>query len=179
MTVLEPGSLADCELARDSLRKAEDGVTAARVAFERSVRRLYVEGGSTREIAQALGLSHQRVHQIVGADQASWWQRLLPPLPEPNRQCSFCGRGAREVAKLVAGPGDLYICDSCIGEADAAMPPGLHPGEGRFERLPPDSSKRCSFCGSRKRGLARASASGHQICNGCLGLAKEIVTTGP
>ena len=27
--------------------------------------------------------------------------------------CSFCGKGQREVKKLIAGP-NVYICDECI-----------------------------------------------------------------
>ena len=30
-----------------------------------------------------------------------------------KRQCSFCGKGRREVRKLIAGP-TVYICDECI-----------------------------------------------------------------
>ena len=30
-----------------------------------------------------------------------------------NLNCSFCGKGQREVRKLIAGPG-VYICDECI-----------------------------------------------------------------
>ena len=29
--------------------------------------------------------------------------------------CSFCGKSQHEVAKLVAGPGRIYICDECVG----------------------------------------------------------------
>ncbi|NGO39507.1 ATP-dependent Clp protease ATP-binding subunit ClpX [Limisphaera ngatamarikiensis] len=32
---------------------------------------------------------------------------------QPTAQCSFCGKGAREVRKLIAGPG-VYICDQCV-----------------------------------------------------------------
>jgi ATP-dependent Clp protease ATP-binding subunit ClpX len=28
--------------------------------------------------------------------------------------CSFCGKGQREVRKLIAGPNNIYICDECI-----------------------------------------------------------------
>lgn len=28
--------------------------------------------------------------------------------------CSFCGRGASEVNRLIAGPNDIYICDECV-----------------------------------------------------------------
>jgi ATP-dependent Clp protease ATP-binding subunit ClpX len=30
--------------------------------------------------------------------------------------CSFCGKDAEDVAKLVAGP-KVYICDACVAEA--------------------------------------------------------------
>ena len=34
--------------------------------------------------------------------------------------CSFCGKTAAEVAKLVAGP-SVYICDVCAAEAHRIM----------------------------------------------------------
>jgi len=34
--------------------------------------------------------------------------------------CSFCGRSATQVAKLVAGP-KVYICDFCVAEASRIM----------------------------------------------------------
>jgi ATP-dependent Clp protease ATP-binding subunit ClpX len=39
----------------------------------------------------------------------------MPSRREPgsNLQCSFCGKGQREVKKLIAGP-TVYICDECI-----------------------------------------------------------------
>jgi ATP-dependent protease Clp ATPase subunit len=30
--------------------------------------------------------------------------------------CSFCGKSAAQVSKLVAGP-KVYICDACVAEA--------------------------------------------------------------
>ena len=32
---------------------------------------------------------------------------------DANLQCSFCGKGQREVKKLIAGP-TVFICDECI-----------------------------------------------------------------
>ena len=29
-------------------------------------------------------------------------------------KCSFCGKGQKSVKKLIAGPGNAYICDECI-----------------------------------------------------------------
>ncbi|HUI29842.1 MAG TPA: ATP-dependent Clp protease ATP-binding subunit ClpX [Candidatus Acidoferrales bacterium] len=33
---------------------------------------------------------------------------------QEDMHCSFCGRAAKEVKSLVAGPGDVYICDVCV-----------------------------------------------------------------
>ena len=33
---------------------------------------------------------------------------------ESGLRCSFCGKGQKEVNKLIAGPQDVYICDACI-----------------------------------------------------------------
>jgi ATP-dependent Clp protease ATP-binding subunit ClpX len=38
--------------------------------------------------------------------------------------CSFCGRSEREVAKLVAGPGGIHICDACVEAARVIMAGG-------------------------------------------------------
>ena len=34
--------------------------------------------------------------------------------------CSFCGKSAAEVSKLVAGP-NVYICDACVATATRIM----------------------------------------------------------
>jgi len=28
--------------------------------------------------------------------------------------CSFCGKGNREVNSMIAGKGDVFICDACV-----------------------------------------------------------------
>ncbi len=33
---------------------------------------------------------------------------------EYSPACSFCGKSSAEVRKLIAGPGGVYICDSCV-----------------------------------------------------------------
>ncbi len=32
----------------------------------------------------------------------------------PPVRCSFCGKAQEQVRKLIAGPGDVYICDECV-----------------------------------------------------------------
>ena len=38
---------------------------------------------------------------------------------EPVR-CSFCGKSAEQVSRLVAGPG-VHICDECVGLANSVI----------------------------------------------------------
>jgi ATP-dependent protease Clp ATPase subunit len=41
-------------------------------------------------------------------------------LKDKRLACSFCGKSAAEVAKLVAGP-KVYICDECVAAASRIM----------------------------------------------------------
>ena len=57
--------LVEARQAQERLIDAERDVDVARAEFHRAVRRLHLHGSSLRELAAGLGLSHQRVHQIV------------------------------------------------------------------------------------------------------------------
>jgi hypothetical protein len=163
--------------AQANLRAAEQNLEHTRTAFETAVRRLYVEGEAIREIALLLGLSHQRIHQLVGGKAQTWWQRLTGGRDEPSRNCSFCGKPPKSVAKLVAGP-SVYICDGCVNDAAAALTAqSVDAGKLPFERLTAQSRQRCSFCGKRSAAIPRVSASGHQICKACLELASDIIAS--
>lgn len=35
-------------------------------------------------------------------------------------RCSFCGKGRREVRKLISGPG-VFICDECVGMCNSVI----------------------------------------------------------
>ena len=35
--------------------------------------------------------------------------------------CSFCGRGQEEVQRLIAGPGNVFICDECVALCSAII----------------------------------------------------------
>ena len=82
---------------------AQDQADVAKAVYHHSVLRLHRAGGSMREIAEALKMSHQRVHQIVEQSKRT-------------EKCWFCGRVADEVDKMMAGPAAL-ICDVCVAEA--------------------------------------------------------------
>jgi len=64
---MDEGLLREAIAARDRVVKAQHTTDSARAGYHHVIRRLHASGGSTREIARRLGLSHQRVHQIVEA----------------------------------------------------------------------------------------------------------------
>ena len=90
--------------------EAERQALLARTDYHTVVRRLHLSGGSLREIALALGLSHQRVQQIVKGAGGSWWQRVWRSRNiTRDAVCTFCDRASSEVAKLIAGPNVVHL----------------------------------------------------------------------
>lgn len=161
--VLDERLLQEARGAGERIAELERETAAATAAYHRAVRRLHVAGSSMREIADALELSHQRVHQIVEAGGGLKRRWKLRKQPGPLI-CSFCDKTAEQVKKLVAGAA-AYICGDCI---DAA-------GQGGFDRVHASSSLRCSFCGKPRKAVARMLAGGRaQICDHCLRLCEEI-----
>jgi len=69
MTPLDPATLGEARDSRDRMLEAQHELERARADYGHAIRRLHAEGGSLREIAEGLGLSHQRVHQIVEGDE--------------------------------------------------------------------------------------------------------------
>jgi ClpX C4-type zinc finger len=103
---LDEELLAAARKAGTAAAAAQDQADIAKAVYHHSVLRLHRAGGSMREIAEALKLSHQRVHQIVEQSKRT-------------EQCWFCGRVAADVDKMMAGPAAL-ICDICVAEAQVA-----------------------------------------------------------
>jgi hypothetical protein len=180
---LDTGLLRQAKAAEERVIDAEHAAEVARADFHRAVRRLQLAGGSLREIADALGLSHQRVHQIVESAGGSRRWRSRRPAPEELVCCSFCGRDQKRTRALITGPGDVGICDRCIPRADATiaaeMPPAGKKVTIRFENMcpvPGDArAERCSFCGKRRHQVAgMAAAAQAKICDECLDLCREI-----
>ena len=62
---LDEQVLAEAKEARQRLVDLESQTAHVRVDYHHAIKKLHAAGGSLREIADALELSHQRVHQIV------------------------------------------------------------------------------------------------------------------
>src|SRR5712691_9703600 len=143
--------LAEARRAHERLIDAERDAEVARAEFHRAVRRLHLNGSSLRELAAALGLSHQRVHQIVEAAGGSrrWGRRRTS---RPDLACTFCGRPQDKTRKLIAGPG-VYICDRCISLAETVISSGNAASTqlGSMTAVREQEKRaRCSFCGKHR-----------------------------
>jgi ClpX C4-type zinc finger len=187
---LDQELVREAERAKEQLAVAQHAAYRAKVDCDQTIRRLHAAGGSLREIAEALRMSHQRVRQIIEAAAEPTrrrWRREPQLLSGPVGPCSFCGRPYDVCAKLIAGP-NVFICDRCViqairlaagaaveGQADAPM---------RLE--PPGSEARCSFCNLEARQVRHLVASGlsvpagkfgelPRICDRCRDLCLEIL----
>ncbi|MEZ5409650.1 MAG: ClpX C4-type zinc finger protein [Acidimicrobiales bacterium] len=149
--------------SRTKMFERRQDLEAAEASFHHAIRVLHATGGSLQEIADAIGISRQRVHQIVKGSGGIPGRRRRRTA-DAMLTCSFCDLEQGDVAKLIAGPG-VYICDRCIAAA--------------VDRLAPrDQDVRCSFCGKhggqvpalmdRDGGIPR-------ICSECLALCNEII----
>ena len=182
--------LAEARQAQERLIDAERDADVARAEFHRAVRRLHLHGASLRDLAAGLGLSHQRVHQIV--EEAGGSRRWLRARSgwRPDRtllNCTFCGKNQTQVRKLIAGP-HVYICNGCVDLAKSVIGSGqpARTGLGPISAVPEQEHRvRCSFCG-KNRGqadglavaptamVAKTNASA-AICSQCLELCDEII----
>jgi predicted transcriptional regulator len=101
MTLDEP-LLTEAKDVRGRLLDLQHEVDRARVDYQHVIRRLHAAGGSMREIAEELGLSHQRVHQIVDAgpeDARPRGRRLERRLHGPFARFTRPARQAVELAQ--------------------------------------------------------------------------------
>lgn len=134
---------------------------------------MHLAGGSLREIADALSLSHQRVQQIVSEAGGSWWGRVWRGRNRRDAVCTWCDRPPSEVSQLVAGP-NVYICDACVAAAEGVIGGGAN-ARGTVKRAKTAPAHRCSFCykrGSVKRQIAVGPAN---VCSECLQMCREIL----
>jgi hypothetical protein len=184
--------LAEARQAQERLIDAERDVEVARAEFHRAVRRLHLQGSSLRELAAGLGLSHQRVHQIVEeAGGSRRWIRTgdRSRTRHPQPSCTFCGKPQDRVRKLIAGPG-VFICGGCVTLARHVIADGVTvtTERGPLHVVPEQQPRaRCNFCGKQRDQVAGQAAipvlatgkapAGHAvICDECLNLCDEIIT---
>ena len=114
MMVLDEQLLAKARAQGKNFADAERDAVLSRADYHAAVRRLHLAGASLREISEALGLSHQRVQQIVQNAGGTWWQRVWRSRKvKRDAVCTFCGRPPSEVQKLITGP-NVYICNDCV-----------------------------------------------------------------
>ena len=173
--------------AKEELAVAEHGAYRAKIHYHQAIRRLHAAGGSLREIAEALRMSHQRVHQIINEVAEATRRRESQVLSGPVGPCSFCGRPHDVCARLIVGP-EVFICDRCVMQATrlAAGSAVEGQGEGSLRLEPPESQAKCSFCGLEARQVQHLVASGlsvparkfgepPRICDKCRDLGLEIL----
>ena len=167
--------------AKEQLGVAQHAAYRAKVDYHQAIRRLHAAGGSLREIAEALRMSHQRVHQIIeeaAEPTRRRWRREPQLLSGPLGPCSFCGRPRDVCAKLIAGP-EVFICDRCVVQATrlAAGPAVEGQAEGPLRLEPAGSAARCSFCGLEARKVRHLVVSGLAVPAGKVGTCPGSVTS--
>lgn len=193
--------LAEARQAQERLIDAERDLEVARAEFHRTVRRLHLHGSSLRELAAGLGLSHQRVHQIVEeAGGSRRWIRIRDGGGQNRSQaghsrthqhqlsCTFCGKPQNKVRKLIAGPG-VFICGGCVTLARHVIADGktATTERGPIDVVPEQQPRaRCNFCGKQRDQVAAQAgiplpatgkvAGNAIICDECLDLCDEIIT---
>jgi len=171
--------------ARIAMETAEHETRKKRGDYHAAIGALAHGGMTVREIGRALGLSHQRVQQILA-----------------ELACSFCGLAADAVARLVVGAGrqptwkpgeprkaavSVYICDRCIVRAARTVRRGEELDEdGVLMTLASHASTEpCDFCGCRlgeRTGLRARCESivacdDARICRHCIAMASNIIET--
>jgi hypothetical protein len=175
--VLNQELLKKAKAAADRLADTEREVRLARTEYHSIVRRMHLAGGSLREISQALGLSHQRVQQMVQGTGGSWWRRIWRSRNlKENLICTFCKRPPNEISKLIAGP-DVYICDRCVAAAGNSIAySDARNAPVSLMQVKQGSRARCSFCGKRRTADRELLAcSSGNICSECLDICRQIL----
>ena len=109
-------------------------------------------------VLESFGLSLQEVRAHI--------IQVLKEQRKPALVCSFCRKQQDQVQRLIAGPGEVSICDECV----AAL---SHSPQFPQE----EQGLRCSFCGKHQRQVPYLAIGPHgvNICNACLVLCREII----
>ena len=167
---LHASLLETARAAGRALVEAEHQVLTTRADYHTAIRRLHLAGAPLREIAEALGLSHQRIQQIVDGSGGSWWRRAWRTRKATrDAVCTWCDRPPAEVAKLVAGP-NVHICDRCVRDMERAMT------DTATRTLTAAGPRRCSFCRKRATAARQVAGTGDAaVCGECLQLCRGFM----
>ena len=177
---LDADLVGQARTAEARLADAETDLEIARTEFHHAVRRLHQAGAAPAEIAAALGLSNQRVRQIVESAKGSRSWRSGWASSRGLLTCSFCGKHQKQIRKLIAGP-SVYICNECIPRVQAVLADASKTVStpiatiGRVSDA--DGDEQCSFCGKRRDRVATMASTGRKdVCNECIDLCDEIIS---
>src|SRR3954447_17445515 len=179
MMTIDEAALAEARRAQERLLELQRDAERARVDYHHEIRRLHAGGGPLREIGDSRGLSHQRVHQIVDAEEpASAADSVLHRMAQQVRKLRVGGflgfadqaresvvaatgqaqrRGSREVEArdlLVAVLREQSATTTAILMAAGADLTALGPDEPDTAEARP--RRRLSFAPSAKSALERA-----------------------
>jgi len=172
----EPDDLAKIHAHEGKIAKLEQELEKAKADYHSAISKLYFNGKSMRKIAKLLGLSHQRVHQII--DLKNQTVRACAKPTQPDLRCSFCDLRADQVQNLVQGP-NILACDICITSCQMALSMNCAGSSvmsrgNDFKKIPVTSELRCSFCGklpSSKREVIAGTK--YHVCDVCIDLAMK------
>ncbi|MDA8068761.1 MAG: hypothetical protein M0T77_09145 [Actinomycetota bacterium] len=176
--------------ARDRMVKLQRQTDQARVVYQHAIRLLHFHGSSMREIADGLGLSYQRVHQMIDLSAGKG------PLKRRAAACtcSFCAAPG-DAGQVIAGPW-AQICSGCVGLAQEVISDSVPRANAATFMTPvaPGGKGRCVFCGRKRAGARRMawvpggqSHAAHRgrragararICAECVCLAAEMLAEG-
>ncbi len=103
-------------------------------------------------------------------------------------ECSFCGKKANQVNKMIAGPNNVSICDKCIETCANIIREDsngfknndlLRKGINTTKEKDPHKKKMtCSFCGKQSNQVKKmvSLASGVHICDECIKTCSDMVS---
>ncbi len=127
--------IEDIHRARAEFETRLDEVDEAKQRYHGAIQRLHEAGMPLREIAEAVGLSHQRVHQIVGESSKRRAARKIA-------KAAPRGVGIALVAAIAASLVASAVNPQARAEAEASLAPAVRflqanlPADARDVLLP-------------------------------------------